>query len=118
MEARAKVLGWAWALAVGCLSPSNEARENLAEAKALAVRATLAVDGLESRLLAGQERVHFWEEMRERRQVATEVACRVQEGHAKDMARLSAREQERERRKKRRLALLRSQAAPPSTLGN
>ncbi len=43
-------------------------------------------DRLEDRLVANQARVRFWEEMRDRHESVSAIACAVQDEHAQEMA--------------------------------
>jgi hypothetical protein len=73
---------------LGCgISPSEtKARREALEAEGRALER--AADAVEARLLAGEVRLAVWSELAERRNQATEVACRVGDSHFQDMARL------------------------------
>ncbi|HSP18842.1 MAG TPA: hypothetical protein VLQ79_04965 [Myxococcaceae bacterium] len=88
-------------LCAGCgISQAEERarREALAaEGKALAS----AADLVEARLLAGEARLAVWTELAGRREQVTEVACRVNDVHFQDMARLFEEQAEKGRGKRR-----------------
>lgn len=74
-------------VATGC----GGAREVEAKrAQLLAERRNLenTLDDLQARLLVNQARVRFWNEMRDRHESISAVACSSMEGHANDIARL------------------------------
>ncbi len=57
-------------------------------------RALLAqLDDLQARLIVDAERVRFWEEMRDRHQSVSAIACTSQEAHAMAMAEYLEHEQ-------------------------
>ena len=62
--------------------------ERLAQERAALER---SLDDLGARLLVGQARVRFWDEMRERHSTVSAVACEVQGRHADAMAAHGAR---------------------------
>ena len=69
------------ALAVaGCGTSDREAR--IARARAETRRLAASLDRLEERLLAGQARVHMWQELRSRHERVSAIACASQEAHA------------------------------------
>ncbi|MGC3999732.1 MAG: hypothetical protein QM767_20710 [Anaeromyxobacter sp.] len=45
-----------------------------------------SLDDLQARLLVNQARVRFWNEMRDRHESVSAIACTSQEAHAEDMA--------------------------------
>jgi len=82
------------------LSPAEDRarREALAaEGKAL----DAAADVVEARLLAGEARLAVWTELAARREQVAEVACRVNDVHFQDMARLFEEQAEKGRGKRR-----------------
>jgi hypothetical protein len=89
------------ATSLGCsISPAEErARRDALAADGRALE--LAVDAVESRLLAGEVRLAVWNELAARREQVTEVACRVGDTHFQDMARLFEEQAEKGRGKRR-----------------
>jgi hypothetical protein len=53
------------------------------------------LDQLEERLLADQARVHFWQEMRERHESVSAIACVNLDRHAEGMALLDEKQREK-----------------------
>ncbi len=70
--------------AAGCRRGDDELRRHrrAAEQRALAN----SLDQLEDRLVVDQARVHFWQEMRNRQENVTALACVSQELHAPEIA--------------------------------
>ena len=103
-------------LCCGCgISPAEERarREALAaEGKAL----ESAADLVEARLLAGETRLAVWKELAARQREVTEVACRVNDVHFQDMARLFE-EQAEKGRGKRRVRGWANASEPPGGIG-
>jgi hypothetical protein len=71
-------------VAAGCAPPDREIRLARLDAERRALEATF--DGLEDRLLVNQARVRFWQEMRERHESASAIACASLDQHASEMA--------------------------------
>jgi hypothetical protein len=71
-------------LAIGCAPRDRDVRL----ARLAAERRTLdtKLDDLEARLATDQARVRFWQELRERHESVSAVACVSQEEHAEEMA--------------------------------
>jgi len=69
----------------------REVRRQRLEADHRALVAKL--DDLQARLMVDAERVRFWEEMRDRHQSVSAVACTSQEAHAMAMVEYREREQ-------------------------
>jgi hypothetical protein len=67
-----------------CGPRDRDARIARARAETRMLAATL--DRLEDRLLADQQRVHLWQELRDRHESVTAIACASQEEHAQEMA--------------------------------
>ncbi len=69
----------------GCAPRDGELRRRrlAAETRFLAE----SLDRLEDRLMVNQSRVRFWQEMRDRHEGVTALACASQERHAEEMAR-------------------------------
>lgn len=101
----------------GCgISPAEERarREALAvEGKAL----DAAADLVEARLLAGETRLAVWNELSARREQVTEVACRVNDVHFQDMARLFEEQAEKGRGKRRTRGWATAREAEPGMGG-
>lgn len=90
--------GWVLAVVVACAAcagppPDRETRlERLArEERALVGQ----LEDLQARLLVGSARVRFWEEMRERHQSVSAIACTSQDAHAAAMAHYFEQEQQK-----------------------
>lgn len=77
-------------LVSGC-GPDREAGRAAGRARLEVQREHLeaSLDRLEARLLDGQARVAAWREARARHGRVTAIACRVNERHAEDMARVA-----------------------------
>jgi hypothetical protein len=67
-----------------CGPRDGDARIARARAETRMLGATL--DRLEDRLLSGQQRVHLWQELRDRHESVSAIACASQEEHASEMA--------------------------------
>lgn len=89
------------AVSSGCsISPAEErARRDVLAAEGRALEA--AADLVEARLLVGEARLAVWTELASRREQVTEVACRVNDLHFQDMARLFEERAEKGRGKRR-----------------
>jgi len=85
LRACAVVLAVAVAALAGCGSRDAEHRRRRFEAERRSLAASL--DRLEDRLMVSQARIHFWQEMRDRHESVTAIACAAQERHAEEMAR-------------------------------
>ena len=83
MRATPYLLAATLALAA-CGPRDRDARIARARAETRMLSATL--DRLEDRLLADQQRVHLWQELRDRHESVTAIACASQEEHAEEMA--------------------------------
>lgn len=71
-------------VAVACTSPDREIRLARLDAERRNLETTF--DQLEDRLLVNQARVRFWQEMRERHESASAIACASLDQHATEMA--------------------------------
>jgi hypothetical protein len=71
-------------VAAGCRQGDDELRRHRRAAEQRTLAASL--DRLEDRLMVDQARVHFWQEMRNRHESVTALACVSQELHAPDIA--------------------------------
>ena len=82
-----RILGIALACAAACTGVKGD-REVRLERLSSEHRALLArLDDLQVRLIVDQERVRFWEEMRDRHAGVSAIACASQDAHAAAMAR-------------------------------
>ncbi|MGZ6134620.1 MAG: hypothetical protein ACXWK9_09170 [Myxococcaceae bacterium] len=87
-----------------CSGCGISAAEERARREALAAEGKAlenAADLVEARLLAGETRLAVWNELAARQREVTEVACRVNDVHFQDMARLFEEEAEKGRGKRR-----------------
>jgi hypothetical protein len=106
--------------AAGCRRGDDELRRHrrAAEQRTLAT----SLDQLEDRLVVDQARVHFWQEMRNRHESVTALACVSQELHAPEIAHQMGLEADRHA-PARRVARFEPAAAdgpvsrPPASLG-
>jgi hypothetical protein len=81
-------------LFVACApAPDHEVRRARLATETRNLEATF--DALEDRLLVNQARVRFWQEMRERHESATAIACASLDRHADDIARTVRANEER-----------------------
>jgi hypothetical protein len=71
-------------VAAGCTPPDRDIRLARLDAERRTLEATF--DRLEDRLLVNQARVRFWQEMRERHESASAIACASLDQHATEMA--------------------------------
>jgi hypothetical protein len=78
------VLAVAALAATACGPRDREIRLERLAAERRALDTTF--DHLEDRLVANGARVRFWQEMRERHESVSAIACSVQEEHAQEMA--------------------------------
>ncbi len=83
-ELRAPTIVLAAVLVFGCAPKGRDIRLERLDAQRRALDATF--DRLEDRLVADQARVRFWQEMRERHESVSAIACAVQDEHAEEMA--------------------------------
>jgi hypothetical protein len=84
-ELRAPTIVLAAAVAALACAPSDrEIRLERLAAERRAIEATF--DHLEDRLTVNQARVRFWQEMRERHESVSAIACVVQDEHLQQMA--------------------------------
>ncbi len=81
---RAPTIVLAAVLALACAPKDREIRLQRLAAERRALDATF--DHLEDRLVVNQARVRFWQEMRERHESVSAIACAVQDEHADEMA--------------------------------
>jgi hypothetical protein len=81
---RAPIIVLAAAAALACAPPDREIRLERLAAERRAIEATF--DHLEERLTVNQARVRFWQEMKERHESVSAIACVVQDEHLQDMA--------------------------------
>ncbi len=81
---RAPTIVLATLLALACAPKDREIRLQRLAAERRALDATF--DHLEDRLIVNQARVRFWQEMRERHESVSAIACAVQDEHADEMA--------------------------------
>ena len=72
------------AAALACAPPDREIRLERLAAERRAIEATF--DHLEDRLTVNQARVRFWQEMRERHESVSAIACVVQDEHLQQMS--------------------------------
>ena len=114
MAGATRRVGLAGALGVlgllsGCGEPLGdpEAEARLARLEAEDARLRSALDGLETRLLGDQGRLHLWEELGRRHAEVSALQCRVTDEHLAGIA----RHLEHQAEKERELALQRSMAS-------
>jgi hypothetical protein len=69
---------------IACAPPDREVRIGRLQAERRSLEATF--DHLEDRLLVNQARVRFWEEMRDRHESVSAIACASLDAHAQEMA--------------------------------
>ncbi len=81
---RAPTIVLAAVLALACAPRDREIRLQRLAAERRALDTTF--DHLEDRLVVNQARVRFWQEMRERHESVSAIACAVQDEHADEMA--------------------------------
>jgi hypothetical protein len=81
---RAPTIVLAAVLALACAPRDREIRLQRLAAERRALDTTF--DHLEDRLVVNQARVRFWQEMRERHESVSAIACAVQDEHAEEMA--------------------------------
>jgi hypothetical protein len=81
---RAPTIVLAAVLALACAPKDREIRLQRLAAERRALDSTF--DHLEDRLVVNQARVRFWQEMRERHESVSAIACAVQDEHAEQMA--------------------------------
>jgi hypothetical protein len=74
----------AGAVAIACVPSDRDVRIERLHAERRSLEATF--DHLEDRLLVNQARVRFWQEMRERHESVSAVACASLDQHADEMA--------------------------------
>jgi hypothetical protein len=72
------------AVAIACAPSDRDVRLERLEAERRSLVATF--DHLEDRLVVNQARVRFWQEMRERHESVSAIACASLEQHAGEMA--------------------------------
>ncbi len=107
---RTLLLLLAGVLAIACAPRDAELRRQRLAAERRNLYASL--ERLEERLLATQARVRFWNELKERHESVTAIACVSQEEHADEMAAHGI-----QRRETPRSSLHRSRVAAVSTGG-
>jgi len=73
-------------LALAACGGPRDADVRIARARAETRMLSANLDRLEDRLLASQARVHLWQEMRQRHESVSAIACVSQEEHAAEMA--------------------------------
>jgi hypothetical protein len=78
------VLAGAVVIVIGCAPSDREIRLERVQAERRSLEATF--DHLEDRLLVNQARVRFWEEMRDRHESVSAVACASLDRHGEEMA--------------------------------
>lgn len=81
---RAPTIVLAAVLALACAPKDREIRLQRLAAERRALDTTF--EHLEDRLVVNQARVRFWQEMRERHESVSAIACAVQDEHAEQMA--------------------------------
>ena len=82
-----RILGIALACSAACAGSTGD-REVRLERLSSENRALLAqLEDLQARLIVDQERVRFWEEMRDRHASVSAIACASQDAHSTGMAR-------------------------------
>lgn len=81
---RAPTIVLAAVLALACAPKDREIRLQRLAAERRALDSTF--DHLEDRFVVNQARVRFWQEMRERHESVSAIACAVQDEHAEQMA--------------------------------
>lgn len=72
-------------LSVGCFGPSDEAKARLAETKASGDALIAKFEGLEDRFLGNQANIKLYDELRERHQSVSAIACANQNEHFAEM---------------------------------
>lgn len=81
----------------GCLEPSQEAKDRLAQTKADGDALIKKFDGLEDRFIGNQANLQFYTELARRHQQVSEVACGNNEAHFNDMVAKMAKQEEKAR---------------------
>ncbi len=81
---RALLILFAAVAALACAPKDRDIRLQRLAAERRALDATF--DRLEDRLVENQARVAFWQEMRDRHESVSAIACAVQDEHAEQMA--------------------------------
>ena len=94
----------ALALLAGCSNPLPAAEARLAEVKLHGREMDVALDLLEERLLGSQANVELWQEMAQRHQNVSALACENTDAHLQGMFKNLERQDEKARLKRRQVA--------------
>ncbi len=92
------------ALLAGCANPLPAAEARLAEVKLHGREMDMALDQLEERLLGSQANVELWQEMAQRHQNVSALACENADAHFQGMVKNLERQDEKAHLKRRRVA--------------
>ncbi len=106
------------AFTLGACGPSG--RElRIARARAETRMLAASLDRLEERLLAGQARVRLWQELRDRHERVSAIACASQEAHAvaMELHRPPPEDERAERSPRARVVAIAPEAARPLPRG-
>ncbi|MBI3184484.1 MAG: hypothetical protein HYZ28_20300 [Myxococcales bacterium] len=93
----------AWLLSA-CFEPPQEAVQRLTEVERQGAEMDRALDALEDRLLAGRAKVSHWQELSERHQSVSALACQSQEEHLQQMEALMEKQLKKASRRRPMLA--------------
>lgn len=101
---------WTWAallltpLSSGCFEPSDEAKARLEQIKVEGKAFDAQLDAVEDRLLGNQTRVSLWQELGQRHQDVSALACANVVKHADEMVVLREKQAEKVRHHRGQLA--------------